>query len=72
MSGIHYRRAAGALGRAGTALWKVLREVSGETRYDRYASHHLRTHPERPLPDRKEFWRTIAADEEQSPTSRCC
>ena len=72
MPGIHYRRAAAALTRVGAAVWRGLREVTGETRYDRYAAHHLRAHPERPLPTPREFWRTIAADEERSPSSRCC
>lgn len=53
-------------------VWRVLRELSGETRYERFAAHHRREHPGEPVPSAREFWRMLADDEERAPGSRCC
>ncbi|MEU9607259.1 YbdD/YjiX family protein [Streptomyces sp. NPDC048057] len=56
---------------ARTVLW-YLREVSGETAYERHCVHHRRNHPELPAPTRREFQRQRARKLEQEPQSRCC
>ncbi|MEB4615006.1 YbdD/YjiX family protein [Leucobacter sp. M11] len=53
-------------------LWQGLRELSGETRYERFAAHRRRTHPGEPVPSAREFWRMLSEDEERNPGSRCC
>jgi uncharacterized short protein YbdD (DUF466 family) len=48
-------------------VWWYLRELSGESAYDNYLTHHRRQHPDsRPL-TRREFERL-----KTNPTVRCC
>jgi len=63
-----------------TARWReglawvrwYLREVSGETAYDRHVAHLRRVHPDRPLPDRAAFWRERMDRRDANPGARCC
>lgn len=53
-------------------LWSYLREVSGETAYERYVAHARRDHPDAPVLARREFERRRQDDRDRSPQSRCC
>ncbi|MEO3975038.1 YbdD/YjiX family protein [Streptomyces sp. CAU 1734] len=55
----------------GAVRW-YLREVSGETAYDRYCDRHRRTRPAVPPPSRREFQRMRARRQERESPSRCC
>jgi uncharacterized short protein YbdD (DUF466 family) len=49
-----------------------LREVSGESAYDRYCAHARAEHPDvQPLP-RREFERRRMDQRDERPESRCC
>jgi uncharacterized short protein YbdD (DUF466 family) len=48
-----------------------LREVSGESAYDRYVEH-AREHPDREVMSRREFERQRMDDRDARPQSRCC
>jgi uncharacterized short protein YbdD (DUF466 family) len=54
-----------------TARW-YLREISGESLYDRYLQHHAAEHNGQPPMTRAEFerWRVDRAD--AAPNPRCC
>ncbi len=57
------------------ALGKVawyLREVSGETAYDRYVAHRLARHPGEPVLSRREFYRWRMDERDANPGARCC
>jgi uncharacterized short protein YbdD (DUF466 family) len=57
------------------ALGKVawyLREVSGETAYDRYVAHRLARHPSEPVLSRREFYRWRMDERDANPGARCC
>jgi uncharacterized short protein YbdD (DUF466 family) len=56
--------ARGALG--------YLREVSGETAYDRYVAHRRRDHPEEPVMSRRDFERWRMRERDEKPGARCC
>jgi uncharacterized short protein YbdD (DUF466 family) len=49
-----------------------LREVSGESGYDRYLRRHRDTHPDAPPLSRREFERRRMDDRDARPQSRCC
>jgi uncharacterized short protein YbdD (DUF466 family) len=49
-----------------------LREVSGESAYDRYVGSHRTAHPDVPVMSRREFERRRMAEREGRPESRCC
>jgi uncharacterized short protein YbdD (DUF466 family) len=49
-----------------------LREVSGETAYDRYVEHVRREHPEDPVMSRRDFERRRQDDCNANPRARCC
>jgi uncharacterized short protein YbdD (DUF466 family) len=59
------RRALGSIG------W-YLREVSGETAYDRYRTHRERLYPGEPVMTRVEFERWRMDDRDRNPRVRCC
>ena len=48
-----------------------LREVTGETAYDRYVEHLRATHPEEPVPSRRDFERARMDGREDQPPRRC-
>ena len=49
-----------------------LREVSGESAYERYVEHERRDHPDRePLP-RRQFERSRQDERDRQPQARCC
>lgn len=54
------------------ALHRYLREVVGETAYDRYLEHARRVHPDAPVQSRREFERRRMDAREARPQSRCC
>jgi uncharacterized short protein YbdD (DUF466 family) len=49
-----------------------LREVSGETAYDRYVEHVRREHPEDPVMSRRDFERRRQDERNDNPRARCC
>ena len=57
-----------------TARWVrwYLREVSGESAYDRYVDHARTEHPDRPVLSRRDFERRRMDERDSRPQSRCC
>lgn len=55
----------------GLLAW-YLREVSGESAYDRYCEHLRRRHPDEALPTRAEYWRWRMDERDKNPGARCC
>ncbi|MFD1535747.1 YbdD/YjiX family protein [Nonomuraea guangzhouensis] len=53
------------------ARW-YLRELTGESRYDRYAERHHRTHPGSPALSRREYERQRTSRLDENPGARCC
>jgi uncharacterized short protein YbdD (DUF466 family) len=51
--------------------WYV-REVSGETAYERYVEHVRREHPEAAVMSRRDFERLRQDERERNPRARCC
>jgi uncharacterized short protein YbdD (DUF466 family) len=49
-----------------------LREVSGETAYDRYVEHLRRDHPGEPVMTRRDFERRRQDARENTTQARCC
>ena len=49
-----------------------LREVSGESAYDRYVEHTRAEHPDREVLSRRDFERQRMDDRDARPQSRCC
>ena len=49
-----------------------LREVSGESAYDRYVNHMRRDHPGQPVMSRRDFERRRQDAREERPRARCC
>jgi uncharacterized short protein YbdD (DUF466 family) len=49
-----------------------LREVSGESAYDRYVEHMRRDHPEQPVMSRREYERRRMDQRDENPRARCC
>jgi uncharacterized short protein YbdD (DUF466 family) len=55
-----------------TGVRWYLREVSGESAYDRYVAHMRGDHPSQPVMTRREFERRRQDDRDARPQSRCC
>lgn len=51
--------------------WYV-REVTGESAYDRYVEHETRAHPGAAVLDRRDFERRRQDLEDARPQQRCC
>jgi uncharacterized short protein YbdD (DUF466 family) len=49
-----------------------LREVSGESAYDRYVAHMRKDHASQPVMTRREFERRRQDDRDDRPQARCC
>ena len=49
-----------------------LREVSGESRYDRYVEHMRRDHPTQAVMSRREYERRRMQMRDENPRARCC
>jgi uncharacterized short protein YbdD (DUF466 family) len=49
-----------------------LREVSGETAYDRYVEHRRRVHPDDPVMSRRDYERWRMDQRDARPGTRCC
>ncbi len=49
-----------------------LREVSGESAYDRYVEHRRRDHPDEAVMSRRDFERWRQDDRDKNPRARCC
>jgi uncharacterized short protein YbdD (DUF466 family) len=56
---------------AGGVRW-YLREVTGETAYDRYVAHTRREHSDQPVMSRRDFERWRQDDRNHNPRARCC
>jgi len=52
--------------------WWYLREVSGESAYDRYVAHSRRDHPGEPVMSRRDFERRRQDARENTTQARCC
>lgn len=65
------RRLAGEVLRGLRGVLWYLRELTGESGYERYLEHQRRAHPGGPTMDRREFerWR---AEQSARPGARCC
>jgi uncharacterized short protein YbdD (DUF466 family) len=59
------------LSRAAKSLLWYLREVSGESDYERYVAHS-RQHPDAPVLCRRDFERRKMDEREANPQARCC
>jgi uncharacterized short protein YbdD (DUF466 family) len=57
---------------AGRGLLGYLREVSGETAYERYVDHRRRAHPDEPVMSRRDFERWRMDQRDANPGARCC
>lgn len=60
-----------ARGALGYVHW-YLREVSGETAYDRYKAHREKQHPDEPVMTRRDFERWRMDELGRNPRARCC
>jgi uncharacterized short protein YbdD (DUF466 family) len=49
-----------------------LREVSGESSYDRYVEHVRRDHPDAVVMSRRDYERWRQDDRNDHPRARCC
>ena len=49
-----------------------LRELTGESQYDRYLERHAREHADATPLSRREFERRRIAQQDAKPGSRCC
>jgi uncharacterized short protein YbdD (DUF466 family) len=49
-----------------------LREVTGESGYDRYVAHMRADHPDQPVMTRREYERRRQDDRDARPRARCC
>ena len=49
-----------------------LREVSGESNYERYVEHMRRDHPGQPVMSRRDYERRRQDYREENPRARCC
>lgn len=49
-----------------------LREITGESGYDRYVEHERHEHPDRPVVTRREFERERQDRDDKRPQHRCC
>jgi uncharacterized short protein YbdD (DUF466 family) len=60
------------VGGALKTVWWYLREVSGETAYDRYVEHARRNHAGEPVMSRRDFERRRQDARENQTQARCC
>jgi len=58
--------------RSWRAVRWYLREITGESAYDRYVEHARGLHPDRPVASRREFERHRQDLENHRPQQRCC
>jgi uncharacterized short protein YbdD (DUF466 family) len=49
-----------------------LREVTGESAYDRYVQHMRRDHPGQPVMSRRDYERRRQDERNENPRARCC
>jgi uncharacterized short protein YbdD (DUF466 family) len=49
-----------------------LREVAGESGYERYVEHMRREHPDQPVMSRREYERQRQDLRDSNPRARCC
>ncbi|MER6912588.1 YbdD/YjiX family protein [Streptomyces sp. NPDC000594] len=61
-----------ALGRGARAVHWYLRELTGESAYDRHCERHRRLSPGSEPPTRREFQRMRTRHQEGAAASRCC
>jgi uncharacterized short protein YbdD (DUF466 family) len=60
------------LGGAARGFVGYLREVSGETAYERYVEHRRREHPGDPVMSRRDYERWRMDQRDENPGARCC
>ncbi|MFD7552109.1 YbdD/YjiX family protein [Streptomyces sp. NPDC059578] len=66
------RGGGGPVRRAVRWVHWYLRELTGETEYERYCARHRHEDPGTPVPTPREYQRIKAARQEAAPRSRCC
>lgn len=69
------RSGPGVLRRAGAGARGLLRwfdAIVGGQDYQRYVAHLRRTHPDRPIPTEREYWRERHDAADRNPSNRCC
>ena len=52
-------------------LWHLIRQASGDDRYERYLQHQRDTHPGEPVLERKAFF-VLDLEGKWSGVNRCC
>jgi len=52
-------------------LWVLLREMTGDTAYERYLTHMAQSHPGRALMSQQEYFK-FRLDQKWNRISRCC
>jgi uncharacterized short protein YbdD (DUF466 family) len=62
----------GRLRDAARGVHWYLRELTGETAYDRYVEHVRADHPGAPVMSRRDFERWRTRHREEHPGARCC
>jgi len=62
----------GTVRRGARWLRWYLREVAGESAYDRYVEHARAEHADAPVLSRREFERRRMDDRDATPQQRCC
>ncbi|MGW0839753.1 YbdD/YjiX family protein [Streptomyces sp. NPDC002787] len=66
------RTAAGRARHWGRAVRWYLRELMGETEYDRYCEYRRSRQPGAPVPTRRQYDALRTQHREQHPEGRCC
>lgn len=61
-----------ALGRGWRATCGYVRDLMGDTSYDRYLARHRIEHPNHEPLDRRTWWRLRLDEAEKSPQRGCC
>ncbi|SDK90939.1 YbdD/YjiX family protein [Streptomyces indicus] len=59
---------------AASRIWWYVRELTGETAYERYVAHVRKDHPDAPVQSRREFERERTDRQAADPRQgfRCC
>lgn len=47
-------------------------DLMGDTHYQRYVEHRIRTHPGEPVLSERDYWRMRHAATDANPGARCC
>jgi len=70
-SGTAGQRGSGAVGSLGR-IGSLLRRIAGMPDYDAHVEHIRRSHPERPIPNEREFYEEFVRNRYEDGPTRCC